>query len=183
MARRHRLPQTLSRDEQTAILAQTKNTRNQLLLRMMLIAGLRSSEATGLLVEQVDLKNRQINVIGKGNYERIVWVTSPLARDIKRYLRVKPVSPYLFPSRTGSRITTQYLRALVPHLAKRAGITRRVHPHMLRHTFATELYARTKDILLVQRALGHADIGTTEIYTHVADGDLQAAMQRRSRPA
>lgn len=148
------------------------------MLRMMLVAGLRSSEMTSLLIDQIDLKRGQIRVIGKGNYERIVWIPPAFAREIKRFLRKQSSGPYLFTTRGGGHVSNQYLRALVAHLAKRAGIDRRVHPHMLRHTFATELYTRTRDILLVQRALGHANINTTEIYTHVADSDLKRAMQR-----
>lgn len=147
------------------------------MLRMMLIAGLRSSEMTGLLIDQIDLKRGQIQIIGKGNYERIVWIPPAFSREIKRFLHKQSSGSYLFITRSGGRISTQYLRALVAHLAKRAGIGKRVHPHMLRHTFATELYTRTRDILLVQRALGHANINTTEIYTHVADSDLKKAMQ------
>ena len=144
----------------------------------MLSTGLRSSEATGLRIDQVDLASGRMSIIGKGNYERILWVAPALAKELKRYLK-KADGQLVFSSRTGRALSGQYLRALLPRLAERAGIAKHIHPHMLRHTFATEMYSRTHDILLVQRALGHARIGTTEIYTHVSDWELRDAMRGR----
>lgn len=178
MARRHRLPQTLTKAEQTAIISAARSPRDKLLLRLMLATGLRSAEAIGLRVDQLDLTSGRMSVIGKGNYERILWIAPALAREIRQYLK-QIDTPLLFATRTGRKMSGQYLRALLMRLAERAGLEKHIHPHMLRHTFATDLYSRTRDILLVQRALGHARIGTTEIYTHVSDWELRDAMRGR----
>jgi site-specific recombinase XerD len=178
MARRHRLPQTLTKAEQIAIISAARSQRDKLLLRLMLATGLRSAEAIGLRVDQIDLASGRMSVIGKGNYERILWIAPALAREIGKYAKQIDTA-LLFTTRTGRKIAGQYLRALIVRLSKKAHIEKHIHPHMLRHTFATEMYSRTRDILLVQRALGHARIGTTEIYTHVSDWELREAMRGR----
>jgi len=145
----------------------------------MLATGLRVSELTGLLASNIDLHEGSLRVVGKGGYERILWMPKKIVVELKKWLKVKPERIYLFSTRGGGRIHNSYLRALLAHLGQKAGIAKRVHPHLLRHTFATELYNETRELLIVQRALGHASIGTTEIYTHIGDVDVRNAMQRR----
>jgi len=175
-SRPHRLPQVLSADEQTALLRQIHNPRDRLVVRLMLATGLRASELAGLRRDNLEPKEGCLRVIGKGDYERILWVPLPLLREMRAYMKKHP-GEHIFNTRNSTPVCTSYLRQLFALAGRRAGIPRRIHPHMLRHTFATELYTRTKNIRLVQRALGHAHIGTTEIYTYVADTDVREAMQ------
>ena len=91
----------------------------------------------------------------------------------------RPESVWLFPTRQGTQLSTRYIRQMVKRVARRAGVSEveRVSPHSLRHSFATNLYAETKNLLLVQKALGHAYVSTTQIYCHIIDADLEAAMR------
>ena len=82
-----------------------------------------------------------------------------------------------FATLDGERINDRYLRAMVKRRARKAGITKDVHPHTLRHTFATDLYRNTRNIRLVQKALGHSDLSTTMVYTHIYDQELESAMK------
>lgn len=102
---------------------------------------------------------------------------------IKQWLQRRPESPWLFSTRNGGPINTRYLREMIKRKATRAEITEpeRVTPHVLRHTFATDLYRETHNLILAQKALGHANLATTSIYTHVVDDELEQAM-RRGRP-
>ena len=89
----------------------------------------------------------------------------------------KPESKLLFTTLGGKKINDRYLRAMVKRRVKKAGVTKDVHPHTLRHTFATDLYRDTKNIKLVQKALGHAALSNTMIYTHIHDEELESAMK------
>ena len=119
---------------------------------------------------------------GKGSKDRIVWFSDDLGGLIERWLQRRPASEWLLCTRHGTQVNTRYLRELVKRKAIAAGLSEadRVTPHVLRHTFATELLRETKNIRLTQKALGHASLATTMIYTHVADEELESALRRRS---
>ncbi len=114
----------------------------------------------------------------------MLWISEGLRDEIGEWLERRPESPYLFPTRDGSRLSTRYLRHLVSRLSERAGIAEadKVSPHTLRHTFATDLYRETKNLRLVQKALGHASIQTTEVYTHIVDEELEEALRSFRSP-
>jgi site-specific recombinase XerD len=116
---------------------------------------------------------------GKGGKDRVLWVSPALRGLIGRWLEVRPESTWLFPSRTGSQVHRQSVHRTIQNYAEKAGIPNadEVGPHTLRHTFATRLYRETKNIRLVQKALGHSDLSTTMIYTHIVDEELADAMQ------
>ena len=178
-----RLPEILTRDEARALLA-TPNRhyptgqRDLCMIKLMLNAGLRSSEVLGLTWRDVDLHTGRLTVRrGKGDKDRQVWVSEPTL-ELMRAWRVRaPQSPYCFPTLKGTLIYGQALRQMMKRRGAKAGIAKDVHPHMLRHTYATELYRETKDIRLVQKALGHASLTTTMIYTHIVDDDMETAMR------
>ncbi|MFH1091626.1 MAG: site-specific tyrosine recombinase XerD, partial [Pseudomonadota bacterium] len=174
------LPQTLSLDEVESLLSAPDvstpgGLRDRAMLEVLYATGLRVSELISLQLGQVNLEAGYLRTLGKGSKERLVplgdeakvWVGRYLAEARNRWLRKKP-SPYLFLSRRGTRLSRQYFWRQVRDYTLRADITKRVSPHTLRHSFATHLLARGADLRSVQMMLGHADISTTEIYTHVA---------------
>jgi len=178
-----RLPEVLTREEARALLA-TPNCyyptgqRDQCLLKLMLNAGLRASEALNLTWRDVDLHTGRLVVRrGKGAKDRQVWVNDETVTLLRAWRERAPQAAYCFPTLKGTRIYDAALREMVKRRGRKAGIPKDVHPHMLRHTYATELYRATKDIRLVQKALGHAQLSTTMIYTHIVDDALETAMR------
>jgi integrase/recombinase XerD len=179
--RRSRLPRTLSPAEVERLIDAANGTtprslRDRALVELLYGAGLRVSEAVGLERGGIDLENRLVRCIGKGDKERIV----PLGREgveaLRRYLsRGRPYldrrrRPELFLNAQGGALTRAGAFLILRKLAEKAGLDpQRVHPHILRHSFATHLLEGGADLRSVQEMLGHADLGTTELYTHVSD--------------
>lgn len=181
MARR--LPEVLTRAEARALLA-TPNPayptgqRDRCMLKLMLNSGLRASEVLNLTWREVDVHTGKLTVRrGKGGKDRQLWVNDDVLEQMRAWRARSPVSPYCFPTLKGTRIYDAALREMVKRRGIKAGITKDVHPHMLRHTYATELYRETKNIRLVQKALGHASLATTMIYTHLVDDEMEDAMR------
>jgi integrase/recombinase XerD len=190
-----RLPQTLSEREMERLLVVADATptplRDRALLEVLYGAGLRVSEATGLTLDLVHLRERALRVRGKGDKERLVPLGRPGCKALAAYLEAE--RPRLaaagrkrevFLSPRGARLTRQAVFALVRRLAARAGIEAPLSPHGLRHAFATHMVERGADLRVVQSLLGHANIGTTEVYTHVSRAHLRkvhAAAHPRER--
>jgi len=178
-----RLPEVLTRAEARALLATPNRSyptgqRDRCLLKLMLNAGLRASEVLNLTWRDVDLQTGKLLLRrAKGDKDRQVWVNDDTLALLRAWRERTPPSPYCFPTLNGTRIYSAALREMVKRRGRKAGISKDVHPHMLRHTYATELYRATKDIRLVQKALGHAQLSTTMIYTHIVDDDLETAMR------
>jgi len=183
-----RLPVTLTEDEQRSLLAQPNpryptGERDQLLMRLMLDTGLRLAEATALEWSHVDLETARLLVRqGKGARDRVLWLGDALAEALRRWrqrqldvCQAKPI--HVLTTLGGRRLQHRYVQEMVRRYADRAGIGKRVTPHVLRHTFATDLYRETVKIRLVQKALGHSDLSTTMIYTHVYDEEVEIAMK------
>jgi integrase/recombinase XerC len=148
--------------------------RDRALLELLYASGLRVSELVGLTPEQVDLESNEIRVLGKGSKERVVLMGEPAAAALKSYLKEgrtkllgKKRSQALFLNRYGQRLPARSVQRLLEGHAKKAGIGKRVHPHMLRHTFATHMLDGGADLRVVQELLGHARLTSTQIYTHV----------------
>lgn len=189
MSRPRRLPKVLSAAETALVLAQFNTRyrtplRNLCLVRVMLEAGLRVGEVVALKPEHLDMTTCKLVVReGKGAKDRCLWIGDGLRDLVGAWLERRPESVWLFPTRDGGQVQTRYVRQMVKRVARRAGVSEveRVSPHALRHTFTTSLYAETTNIRLVQKALGHADLSTTMIYTHVFDADLKAAMREPRR--
>ena len=173
------LPETLSLPEIEEIIKKP-NTRNWLGLRdkavleLMYATGLRVSEIVNLSIDNVNLEVGFLRCTGKGNKERIVPVGRQAQNAIEKYLlksRIrlkKPGSPNtLFLSRLGKKISRQSFWKMIKKYAMLAGIKKDIAPHTLRHSFATHLLERGADLRVVQEMLGHADIATTQIYTHI----------------
>jgi integrase/recombinase XerD len=176
---RGRLPKVLSRDEVAKLLAQPRGAspaalRDRALLETMYACGLRASEATGLELSQLDLEAGILRAHGKGSKERIVPIGSKAIETLRQYLetaRPKLVGlreeQRVFVNLRGGGLSRQGLYKIVQRHARTAGLERRMSPHTLRHTFATHLLAGGCDLRSLQEMLGHADIGTTQVYTHL----------------
>lgn len=148
--------------------------RDKAILELFYSSGLRVSELSALRIQQVDLDNRVIRVFGKGSKERLVPVGGRACEAISTYLAasrltfVKPkTGSALFLSERGIPISRKTIWVLVKRYASLAGITQKIKPHMLRHSFATHLLAGGADLRVIQEMLGHADISTTQIYTEI----------------
>jgi integrase/recombinase XerD len=180
-----RLPKVLSRDEVQALLGQPKGTspvalRDRALLETMYACGLRASEAIALERSQVDLDAGIVRTRGKGSKERIVPIGSVALRSLRQYLdkgRPRLVGlrdePRVFVNARGQALSRQGLYKIIQRHARAAGLERKMSPHTLRHTFATHLLAGGCDLRSLQEMLGHADIGTTQIYTHLSPERLR----------
>jgi integrase/recombinase XerD len=177
--RERKLPQPLSPEECLAVLAAPDprtpaGRRDRAMLELLYATGLRVSELVGLTLNDVNLETRVLVARGKGNKERLVPVGAPAAEAVKAYLagaRERLLkgrrSPDLFVTPRGRRMTRHGFARLLDRHVRAAGIGRRVSPHKLRHAFATHLLAGGADLRAVQAMLGHADVATTQIYTHV----------------
>jgi site-specific recombinase XerD len=149
-------------------------------MRLMLKAGLRAAEAVALKPEHVNLTSGKVMVRdGKGAKDRRLYVGEGVVEELQEWMDRRPESAVLLPTSKGTAVATSHLRRSVKRYAEDAGIEEvgRVSPHTLRHTFATRLYRETGNIRMVQKALGHADVSTTMIYTHVVDEELEGAMK------
>jgi integrase/recombinase XerD len=174
-----RLPQPLSPAECAAVLAAPDprtpaGRRDRAMLELLYATGLRVSELCGLLLNDVDLEARVLTARGKGSKERLVPVGAPAAEAVKAYLSTAREallhgrrSKDLFVTPRGGRLTRHGFAKILDRCARKAGIRRRISPHKLRHAFATHLLAGGADLRAVQAMLGHADVSTTQIYTHV----------------
>jgi integrase/recombinase XerD len=181
-----RLPTVLSGEEVERLLAvrgaaTPQALRNQAMLELIYASGLRVSELIGLCLANLDLGLGIVRVVGKGDKERLVPVGETAVNSLRAYLkdgrpRLEKGRPSdsLFLGRHGQGLTRQMFWQLVKKIARTAGITKTVTPHTLRHSFATHLLERGADLRSVQVMLGHVDIGTTQIYTHMSRTHLKA---------
>ncbi len=194
-----KLPQVLNEAEQEAILKipnvkVSTGLRNRVMLGLMLDAGLRVSEIIGkertkpvdggLRLNHVDLETGGVKVVnGKGNVDRNLWLNDDELELLKSWLKIRPNADHdlIFCTLKGSRINNRYVRAMLKRIGIRAGINRRIYPHLLRHSCLTDLYKNTKDIRMVQKIAGHSNLSTTEIYTHIYDADVEKAMKNIRR--
>jgi integrase/recombinase XerD len=180
-----RLPQVLTRDEVAALLAAPRGhepaaLRDRALLELMYACGLRASEAVDLMVGAVDLRAGVLRARGKGSKERLIPIGRQAISAARTYLehgRPKLVGQreerHLFVNHRGAGLTRQGLYKIVQRHARSAGLEGRMSPHTLRHTFATHLLAGGCDLRSVQEMLGHADVATTQIYTHLSADRLK----------
>ena len=184
------VPRTLSPAEAERLVETAGGTspramRDRALVELLYGAGLRVSEAIGLVKASVDLDQRIVRVVGKGSKERLVPLGRPAADAVRRYMALgrphldRRHRPDLFLNARGGALTRAGAFLILRRLADRAGLEPgRVHPHLLRHSFATHLLEGGADLRSVQEMLGHADVGTTERYTHVSDRHRREAYFR-----
>lgn len=184
------LPKTVDVDALAAMLDVTPeatiDVRDHALLELFYSAGLRLAEAVGLNVADVDLAARQAMVLGKGGRQRSVAIGTRAAAALNQWLAVRadwadPGEPALFVSRRGSRLSRSSVAVRMTRWAQRHGLPVHLHPHKLRHSFASHLLESSGDLRAVQEMLGHAHISTTQIYTHL-DYQHLAQVYDRAHP-
>jgi integrase/recombinase XerD len=174
------LPQSLTEEEVDSLLrapnvAEPLGHRDRAMLELLYATGVRVSELINLKMSQMNLNQGVLRIIGKGDRERLI----PLGDEAQDWLRefidgprveilLERQSDYLFPTRRGDRMTRQAFWHIIKRYAKKAGVRKRLSPHTVRHAFATHLLNNGADLRVVQLLLGHSDVSTTQIYTHVA---------------
>ncbi|MEP6996136.1 MAG: tyrosine recombinase XerC [Betaproteobacteria bacterium] len=170
------LPAVLSPDEAVRLVAiageDVLAVRDRALLELAYSSGLRVSELVGIDLAALDLAGGEVRVLGKGAKERIVPVGEPARVALKAWLALRPALPAsdsgaVFVSRSGRRLTSRAIQQRLAAWAVKRGLARHVHPHMLRHSFASHLLQSSGDLRAVQELLGHASIASTQIYTHL----------------
>jgi integrase/recombinase XerD len=183
--RGQRLPQVLTRGEVRKLLDAPSGTepaalRDRALLETMYACGLRASEAIGVELADIDLETEVVRARGKGSKERLVPIGRAAAEAARIYLErgrprlvTDPAEQKVFVNFRGGRLTRQGLYKIVQRHARSAGLADRMSPHTLRHTFATHLLAGGCDLRSVQEMLGHADVATTQVYTHLSSERLK----------
>ncbi|NIP71725.1 MAG: site-specific tyrosine recombinase XerD [Gammaproteobacteria bacterium] len=184
------LPGSLAEREVEALLgapdlSAVEGVRDRAMLEILYATGLRVSELVGLKPEQVNLRQGVIRIVGKGSKERLVplgeeaigWLERFLGEARPRLLQGRS-GPFLFPSRRSDQLTRQAFWHSIKRYARSAGIQKPLSPHTLRHAFATHLLNHGADLRVVQMLLGHSDLSTTQIYTHVARERLKALHAR-----
>lgn len=186
--RERRLPTFLTQEQIDTLIDapdgdKAQAVRDRAMLELLYGCGLRVSELVGLDVGSVDLEDRTARVLGKGSRERVVMMGKPAAKAVRRYLQdARPQLAHapetaLFLNRDGGRLSQRAVQIIVRKHATAAGIERSVHPHLLRHTFATHMLEGGAEIRVVQTLLGHESVNTTQIYTHVTDASKRRAIE------
>lgn len=182
------LPKTLTQQEVEALLdapnvEEPIELRDKAMLELLYATGLRVSELVGLRIEQVNLRQAVVFVKGKGNKERLVPMGEEALYWIEHFLKVgrptlvKHATDFVFPSKRGTGMTRQTFWHRIKHYAVVANVYSELSPHTLRHAFATHLINHGADLRVVQMMLGHSDLSTTQIYTHVAKERLKSVHQ------
>ena len=183
-----RIPDVLTAEEQKALINAANKRyytgqRNRAILALMLASGLRVGEVTRLKWNDMSLNTGKLHIKqGKRNKDRILWVGEEIVDQLRAWADRQEADTdawtgFMFTTRPGGQVSPRYIQAMVARLRQRCGLRKHITPHTLRHTFATDLLRQTNNLRLVQKALGHSSIKTTEIYTHIADEELEAALK------
>lgn len=182
-----KIPDVLTLDEQEKLLNQFNlryitSQRNKTMIQLLLNTGLRLSEMTNLKWNDIDLMTGQAKVVeGKGLKDRILWLDEEtltmLGKWKQRQFKEWGRSDLVFTTRTLHSLDGKAVRSMIKTYSDKAGIKKHITTHSLRHTFASDLLRDTKNIRIVQKALGHADISSTQIYTHIVDEELEEALK------
>lgn len=161
--------------------------RNRLIIELLYATGLRVSEMVNLKIEDINFKEEFLDIIGKGNKERYVPIAHRVLQDMKLYLtdyrEQQKINPkyrdYIFLSqKRGTKLTRQYINKMLNQVALQAGIDKKIHPHILRHSFATQLLRGGANILAIKEMMGHATIKSTEVYINLNTKDLRKTLKK-----
>ncbi|MDD4250571.1 MAG: tyrosine-type recombinase/integrase [Candidatus ainarchaeum sp.] len=169
------LPKILNKDEIKLLFNATKFGRNRLILKFIYGSGCRVGEVVKLKVDDINIKERTAMIrSGKGNKDRLIILSKNWIIDLKKYLKKKKIkSEYVFSKKNGTPISSDTIQRIIKESAKKAGITKTVTPHCLRHSYATHLLEAGTNIRYIQTLLGHSNLNTTQIYTNVANEQLK----------
>ncbi len=174
-----RLPKFIYYNDLLEILDESKRTndgiRDRLIIEMLYATGVRVSELINMKYSDIDFNNRRIRVCGKGNKERIVYYGEYAEEALKIYMsdHIKNDKGYVFVNSNGGRLTDRGVRYIIDKIMEKLSVKVHVTPHVLRHTFATDMLNNGCDIKVVQELLGHSSLQTTEVYTHVTNERLK----------
>ena len=181
--RKHKLPVILEPEEVQKLLKQPNRRyptglRNKAMMSLMLYCGLRVSEVINLRPGNINLTKGKLRVeSGKGNKDRDLAIPEYLTELLDSWRKKRPEASFFFSTLKGKKLIVRYLQQMIKRYALKAGINKRVSPHTLRHTYATQYYRQTKDIETLRRILGHSDISTTTIYITLANIDVENGMK------
>lgn len=188
---KRKIPEFLTKEEQNKLInifniRYFTSHRNRMMIQLFLAAGLRLSEMINLKWRDINLTSGRLKVVqGKGNKDRMLFIsegTLSLLADWKiRQAEQLGVCEYVFTNRDKGQLKDRDIRDMVYTYSKKAGIDKTVSPHTLRHSYATDLLSDCKNIRLVQKALGHSDLSTTMIYTHIVDDEYEEALKNFRR--
>jgi integrase/recombinase XerD len=163
------IPEILTSEEVKKLIDVVDNVKHKLLLKLMYGCGLRVSEVVKLNKRDINYDEKLIHIrLSKGRKDRFVGIPESISKDLMKFSDLQE-NTVLFPSNRGGRLSIKTIQEIVKSAAIRAGITKRVHPHMLRHSYAAHLLEQGTDLRLIQKLLGHSDIKTTQIYLSVSN--------------
>ena len=158
--------------------------RNRLIIELLYATGIRVSELTSLKLNDIDIHNKEIRITGKGNKERIVYFGDYAKKYLSLYINEaryellnSNTSNYLLINNKGSTLTSRGVELIVNEVVKKAALKHNISPHVLRHTFATDMLNNGADLKSVQELLGHESLSTTQIYTHIESTELRIAAE------
>lgn len=181
---RKKLPAVLEPEEAQKLLKQPNKRyptglRNKVIMSLMLNCGLRLSEVTNLKPGSINLTKGKLRIVsGKGSKDRDLAIPDYLIDLLNSWRKTRPKGDYFFSTLEGKKISDRYIHQMVGRYARKAGINnKKISPHTLRHSYATQYYKQTKDIETLRRILGHTDIGTTTIYITLANTDVEEGMK------
>ena len=168
-----RLPEVISMEESKKLIDSIDNLKHKCIVQLLYSSGVRRAELLSLKPEHIDSKRMVIKVIhGKGGKDRLTLLSPILLENLRKYYRIYRPKEYLFEGEKGGQYSTASVRQVIKRGAEKAGITKKVTPHILRHSFATHLLEAKTDLRYIQSLLGHNSIRTTELYTHVATNGI-----------
>ena len=178
-----RLPRAVSPEDMRRLLWAARNSekntsRTHTIFQVLYSTGARVSELCDMNIEDIDFAEATVRVRGKGDKERLVLLTVPAMNAIIEYVQFRPAEGPLLLNRRGQRLSPLTVQRTVREVAQRAGVTSKVTPHALRHSFATHMLERGADVRVIQELLGHSNLATTQIYTHVSLAHERAVFQR-----
>jgi site-specific recombinase XerD len=164
------LPEVLAKEEIIKIINSTNNIKHRCIVGLLYSSGLRRSELLNLTITDIDSKRMVVKINNaKGNKDRISILSPSILKDLRHYYKAYQPKKYLFEGQKGNKYSVTSVLNIISAATKKAGILKRVTPHMLRHSFATHLLENGTDLRHIQLLLGHSSTKTTEIYTHVAN--------------
>lgn len=186
MAKR-KIPEFLTLKEQEQLLSvfnvrYFNSFRNRTMIKLFLASGLRLSEMINLRWKDINLMTGQLKVVeGKGSKDRILWISDSVVEELRLWKEEQSsklgICELVFTTNSKSKLDDRNVRRMVADYSLKSGITKKVSPHTFRHTYASDLLRVTKNIRLVQKALGHEDLSTTMIYTHIVDEEFEDALK------
>jgi len=167
------LPEILTFEEIRKLIQSTSNIKHKLIIKLLYGCGLRVSEIINLKKSHINFEENLIHIkLAKGKKDRFVKIPSSVAEELHSYIGTVE-KDILFPSNRGSKLTPATIQAILKNSGRKAGIKKRVYPHLLRHSFATHLLEQGTDLRIIQKLLGHSDIKTTQIYTQISQANIK----------